>query len=246
MLERGEQLRMTKDVTGNHVNTSQGTVWKGDFGREYTDRNIHSVESLDELWKRNYGVTRSQINALFLGGIPKEATFLEVGCNAGNQLSMLRQMGWKNLCGIELQPYAIEIARSRLPDANFKQGSALALPWADCSFDVVFTCGVLIHVAPKDLPSAMDEVYRTTKKYIWGSEYYAPETTQVTYRNHSDLLWKMDFARQYLDRFPDLELVKEQRLKYLDNANIDTVFLLKKTIPARQVGAERVGAQLED
>ena len=74
----------------------------------------------------------------------------------------------------------------------------------------------------------MDEIYRTTRKYIWGSEYYAPELKQVTYRNRSELLWKMDFARQYLDRFPDLELVKEQHLQYLDNANIDTVFLLKK------------------
>lgn len=231
MLERGNK-RMTDGATGNHLATPQTAVWKGDFGREYTDRNLHSVESLDELWQRNYGVTRSKINALFLSGIPKEASFLEVGCNAGNQLSLLRQMGWTNLSGIELQPYAIEIARSRLPDASFEVGSALALPWADCSFDVVFTCGVLIHIPPKDLPGAMDEVYRTTKSYIWGSEYYAPEATEVTYRNHSNLLWKTDFARQYLDRFPDLESVKEQRLKYLDNTNIDTVFLLKKRSPA--------------
>jgi pseudaminic acid biosynthesis-associated methylase len=235
MLERGDELRMTEDAIG-HVSTPQAAVWQGDFGREYTDRNIHSVESIDELWQRNYGVTRSKINALFLSGIPKEATFLEVGCNAGNQLSMLRQMGRTNLSGVELQPYAIEIARSRLPDVNFKVGSALSLPWADCSFDVVFTCGVLIHISPKNLPSAMDEVYRTTKDYIWGSEYYAPEATQVTYRNRSDLLWKMDFARQYLDRFPDLELVKEQRLKYLDNTNVDTVFLLKKRSRHGQVG----------
>ena len=208
--------------------TRQERIWKGDFGREYTERNTVDTASLDQLWRRNYGVARSTINESFLSRIPKDAMFLEVGCNAGNQLLMLRQMGWSNLSGTELQPFAMEIARSRLPSAIFKLGSALALPWDDGSFDVVFTCGVLIHISPTDLPTVMDEIYRTTKGYIWGTEYYAPEVTQVTYRDHSELLWKMDFARQYMRRFPDLELVREQRLPYLDNANVDAVFLLRK------------------
>ena len=208
--------------------TQQERIWKGDFGREYTERNTVDTASLDQLWRRNYGVARSTINESFLSRIPKDAKFLEVGCNAGNQLLMLSQMGWSNLSGTELQPFAMEIARSRLPSAIFKLGSALALPWDDGSFDVVFTCGVLIHISPTDLPTVMDEIYRTTKEYIWGTEYYAPEVTQVTYRDHSELLWKMDFARQYMRRFPDLELVREQRLPYLDNANVDAVFLLRK------------------
>jgi pseudaminic acid biosynthesis-associated methylase len=208
--------------------TQQERVWKGTFGREYTERNTLDAESLDQLWRRNYGVARSTINESFLSGISKDAGFLEVGCNAGNQLLMLRQMGWRNLSGTELQPFAMEIARSRLPDAALKLGSALALPWEDCSFDVVFTCGVLIHISPADLPSVMDEIYRTTREYIWGTEYYAPEVTQVPYRDHKELLWKMDFARQYVQRFPDLELVKEQRLPYLDGANVDAVFLLRR------------------
>ncbi|HKF05424.1 MAG TPA: pseudaminic acid biosynthesis-associated methylase [Candidatus Sulfotelmatobacter sp.] len=208
--------------------TQQERIWKGDFGREYTERNTVDTASLDQLWRRNYGVARSTINESFLSRIPKDAKFLEVGCNAGNQLLMLSQMGWSNLSGTELQPFAMEIARSRLPSATFKLGSALALPWDDGSFDVVFTCGVLIHISPTDLPTVMDEIYRTTKEYIWGTEYYAPEVTQVTYRDHSELLWKMDFARQYMRRFPDLELVREQRLPYLDNANVDAVFLLRK------------------
>lgn len=215
----------------NGTETQQETVWKGTFGREYTERNTVDTEGLDEHWRRNYGFARSSIIASFLSGISKDAKFLEVGCNAGNQLLMLKQMGWRNLSGTELQPFAIEIASSRLPDAAFKLGSALALPWEDRSFDVVFTCGVLIHISPTDLPSVMDEIYRTTREYIWGTEYYAPEVTQVTYRDHSELLWKMDFARQYMKRFPDLELVKEQRLPYLDNANVDAVFLLKKRQP---------------
>jgi ubiquinone/menaquinone biosynthesis C-methylase UbiE len=111
---------------------------------------------------------------------------------------------------------------------TLKQGSALALPWPDRSFDIVFTSGVLIHISPSDLPQAMDEIHRVSKEYIWCSEYYATEVTQIAYRDRADLLWKMDFARQFQDRFPDLQLVREKRLPYLKSPNVDTVFLLRK------------------
>jgi pseudaminic acid biosynthesis-associated methylase len=208
--------------------TAQTTVWKGDFGREYTDRNTFDTVALEELYRKNYGVTRREINQKSLGDISKNASFLEVGCNTGNQLLLLQQMGYSNLSGIELQPYAIEIARQRLPDVSLKLGSALAVPHADSSFDVVFTSGVLIHISPQDLPGTLGEIHRCTRKFIWGFEYYAPEVTEVNYRSHRELLWKMDYARAYLERFPDLELVGEQRFPYLENANVDTVFLLRK------------------
>jgi len=208
--------------------TLQTAVWKGGFGREYTDRNTFDPETLENLYRKNYGVSRSELNREFLADIAQDASLLEVGCNTGNQLMMLRQMGWTNLSGVELQPYAAEILRGRLPDVAVELGSALALPHPALAFDVVFTSGVLIHISPQDLPRALDEIYRVSKKYIWGLEYYAAEATEVKYRNHSGLLWKTDFARGYLERFPDLELVKERRLPYLDSENVDTVFLLRR------------------
>lgn len=208
--------------------TEQTIVWKGDFGREYTDRNTLDEKALNQLYLRNYGITKREINENFLRDIAKDAGFLEVGCNSGNQLLLLQEMGYTNLSGIELQPYALEIARRRLPGVSLKLGSALSLPHEDSSFEVVFTSGVLIHIGPNDLPHAMDEIYRCSHSYIWGMEYYSADTAEVSYRGHSQLLWKMDYARQYLERFPDLELVREQRLPYLENKNVDAVFLLKK------------------
>jgi hypothetical protein len=49
------------------------------------------------------------------------------------------------------------------------------------------------------------------------------------YRGHGGLLWKTDFAQLYLDCFADLELVREERLRYLDNENSDAMFLLRRT-----------------
>ncbi len=208
--------------------TEQAKHWKGQFGKEYTDRNTFDIDALDALYLGNFGITRTQINREILRDISKEASFLEVGCNTGNQLLLLQRMGYPNLSGLELQPYALQTARSRACNVSFVQGSALAIPFEDNCFDLTFTSGVLIHIAPQDLPRALDEIHRCTRTFIWGLEYYSPEATEVTYRNRSGLLWKMDYARCYLEQFEDLELVREQHIPYLKNANVDTVFLLRK------------------
>jgi len=217
-----------KNVVPDNAKTVQAQVWAGEFGRAYTDRNTLDVEDLNALWSANYGITRREINQVFLQDIRKNASFLEVGCNVGNQLLQLQELGYGNLSAVEIQSYAVEIAKSRVSKVAIRQGSALALPYGNDSFDVVFTSGVLIHVAPEDLPRAMEEIHRCAKTYIWGAEYYAPDVTQVNYRGHEKLLWKMDYARRYLECFKDLELVRERHLTYLENPNIDSVFLLRK------------------
>ena len=208
--------------------TPQLGAWRGEFGREYTERSCLTPEQVDALWQKNYGTTRTELNRHFLGSIPADARILEVGCNIGNQLLLLQQLGYSHLYGVDVQDYALEMARSRSKNVNFTQASSFALPYEDRYFDVVFTSGVLIHVSPKDLSAALDEIHRCTKSYIWGSEYYASTATEVSYRGHGELLWKMDYAREYLARFDDLELVLEQRLPYLENQNVDSMFLLRR------------------
>jgi pseudaminic acid biosynthesis-associated methylase len=208
--------------------TPQTEVWRGTFGREYTDRNTFEIDALDSLYRNNYGITRTQINRDFVGCFAKDGSFLEVGCNTGNQLLLLQRMGYTNLSGVELQSYALEIARSRTRNISLEQGSALALPYDDASFDVVFTSGVLIHIAPEDIPRAMSEIHRVARSFIWGLEYFAPNVTEVNYRQHNGLLWKMNYAQRYLDQFDDLELIREKHIPYLEGDNVDTVFLLHK------------------
>ena len=210
--------------------TTQLQEWEGDFGREYTDRNSLTPEQVDELWWKNYGVTRTEVNRTFLQSIPTTARILEVGCNIANQLLLLQQLGYSKLYGIEVQGYALDIARTRVRGINLVQSSAFEIPYKDGYFDLVFTAGVLIHISPADLPVAMAEIHRCSRAFIMGAEYYAAQTTEVTYRNHNGLLWKMDYAQEYLSRFPDLQLVQDQRLPYLESQNVDSVFLLRKTV----------------
>jgi pseudaminic acid biosynthesis-associated methylase len=219
---------MSRAKAATVFTTRQLEAWCSEFGHEYTQRSCLTPEQVDSLWEKNYGSARSELNRDFLAGIPLSSRILEVGCNIGNQLSLLQRAGYSNLYGVDVQDHALEIARSRTPNLNFTQATAFALPYEDRYFDLVFTSGVLIHISPQDLNTALDEIYRCAKSYIWGAEYYASQTTEINYRGHSELLWKMDYARKFLARFDDLELVREQRLPYLNNPNVDSMFLLRR------------------
>jgi pseudaminic acid biosynthesis-associated methylase len=208
--------------------TAQVEQWIGDFGRQYTERNMMTPKDLDSLWMRNYGVSRSAMNHQFLGGLGREFSILEVGCNIGNQLLLLGEQGFSNLYGIDVQIYALQLAEKRSPGTRFLNASALQLPFRDGAFDVVFTSGVLIHIAPEDLSVTLGELYRCSRQYIFGAEYFAGTPTQVRYREHDNLLWKMDYVQEYMRNYGDLVCIAERRLPYLDNANVDTMFLLRK------------------
>ena len=138
-------------------------------------------------------------------------------------------MGYSDLWGIELQDYAVEIAKKRISNINVVRGSAFDIPFKDDYFDVVFTSGLLIHISPDDIEKVLDEMYRCTKLYIWEFGYYIPPGYQmINYSGRDDLLWKTDFPRLFLDRFSDLELVCKRIIEYKADDNSDVMYLLKK------------------
>ena len=172
------------------------------------------------------------MNEEFLSDLSREARILEVGCNTGMQLVGLQAAGFKSLYGIELQSYAVKKAREFVHGINILQGSGFDLPFKDNYFDVVCTNGVLIHIAPADLPRIMAEMIRCSNRYVMGFEYYAPEITAIKYRGNEGFLWKTNFAQVFLDNFPELRLVKQKLYPYITEAergNQDTMYLLEKT-----------------
>ena len=208
--------------------TKQMEMWASRFGKEYTDRNPRSLQELESVYKEMYGISRAEMNARFIGEFDKDVRVLEIGAGTGMQLLCLQEAGFKNLYYIELQPYAVELAKSNTRGINIIQGSAFDAPFKDCFFDLVFTSGVLIHIRPEDIAAALDEIYRCSNHYIWCFEYYAPNYTQINYRDHKDLLWKTDFSKLFLERFSHLRLVRQELYKDLDSDNVDMMFLLEK------------------
>lgn len=212
----------------NHCETDQMNTWGGDFGREYTERSPQTPDQLNEHYLNLFGHDRESMNMEFLGNLNRDIRILEVGSNVGVQLQLLQRMGFRNLYGVELQQYAVELSKNLTQGINIIQGSGFDIPYRDEWFDLVYTSGVLIHISPDDLPLIMGEIYRCSASWIWGYEYYAPSLQEIPYRGNQNLMWKGNYADVYIDRYPGLSCVKERKYKYLEDENVDQMFLLEK------------------
>ena len=204
--------------------------WESKFGNAYTKRNPKSVEGMDKSYLQTVGITRTKLTEKFLSGVTINNA-LEVGCNAGVQLRILNNLGYKNLYGIEINECAIDMSKENTKgkDIYIIKGSALDIPYKDSFFDLVFTSGLLIHISPDDINHVLDEIHRCSRKYIWCYEYYSDRYEEVTYREEDDLLWKTDFVQLFMKRFKNLELIKEEKLTHIKQPEyIDTMFLLEK------------------
>lgn len=207
----------------------QSAIWSGGFGTAYTERNPHTVEQMDTLYRKNFGLARSELNHEFLGGMERALRILEVGTNVGVQLQFLQNMGFRELYGMDVQTGALKKAGKLRRGIKWIEGTASDIPFDNGFFDLVFTSGVLIHISPDNIAAAMREIHRCAKRYIWGFEYFSDKHTPIPYRGRDDLLWKANFRQLYLDLFPDLKLIKERKVPYLADDNCDVMFLLEKT-----------------
>ena len=93
-----------------------------------------------------------------------EARLLEVGCGMGTDLLQFAR-GGAHVTGVDLTPRSIQISRQHfdLYDArgDFAISDAERLPFADESFDVVYSNGVLHHTP--DTAGAVREVHRVLR-----------------------------------------------------------------------------------
>ena len=207
--------------------TKQQNFWQSDFGKNYSSRNTWDPATMDEIYKETYGVTRTEMNNEFIKNLPIQ-NILEVGCNVGDQLRFLQSGGFENLFGIEIQADAVEKSKQLTTNINIIRASAFDIPFKDSYFDLVFTSGVLIHISPKDIKDAMAEIYRVSKEYIWGFEYFSEQYEEIEYHRQKDYLWRANFPQIFINMYPNLKLIKVKKIPYIGNSNVDVMYLLKK------------------
>ncbi|HEV8439521.1 MAG TPA: methyltransferase domain-containing protein [Methylomirabilota bacterium] len=96
-------------------------------------------------------------NPFALGPVRPGDALLDVGCGAGVDLLVAAQLVGPcgRVCGLDLTPEMVARARANLGSgAEIALGSAEAIPFADVSFDVVISNGVL------NLSPLKDQTYR--------------------------------------------------------------------------------------
>ena len=74
----------------------QQKLWKGGFGDSYIKRNS-SLDQVNELYKKQTGVTQEEIFEEFFNPLKRDISIIELGCNIGLKLSILKKMGFVNI-----------------------------------------------------------------------------------------------------------------------------------------------------
>lgn len=194
--------------------------WERDFGDAYTARKlaVHGEE----------GGLRKDFWRKFVTLIPDAQSILEVGCNAGMNLEgLIEARPTIALHGLEPNKNAA-IHATRIAQERYQiiHGNLFDHPMQQC-YDLVFTCTVLIHIAPNDLHLAMQRIHALSQKYILAMEYYWPTLKEIEYRDHTEILWKRDFGSVWLEHF-DLETIETGYLDARDGFDRVTWWLFRK------------------
>lgn len=176
--------------------TEQEAFWAGNFGNEYSDRNIGA----------GWHAANTALFAQILNRTRDVTSILEFGANIGLNLRAIQALHPQSrLGGIEINQQAAETLRqwggSEVFEASILDHEIQA-PW-----DLTLIKGVLIHINPEQLSAVYEKLYSASQKYICIVEYFNPSPVSLPYRGHEDRLFKRDFAGEMMDRYPDLELV---------------------------------------
>ena len=138
---------------------------------------------------------------------------LEVGCNCGANLRWLAAaIAPERVYGVDVNAAALRELRKLLPDINTLLVPARELPFRDQWFELVFTCGVLIHQPEETLPLVMSEIVRCSSRFVLCAEYFAEQTIEVPYRDQTGALFKRNYGALYQRWFPNLRLRKHDFL----------------------------------
>ncbi len=120
---------------------------------KYAENILSRVKKHYSLVYEKFSRTRDkpwyEINFLFNRYIEKNDCVLDLGCGNGRFYELIKDR--TNYFGIDNSEELISLARKRYPEADFKKGDALNIPFPDNYFNKVFSVSVLHHFPSKDL-----------------------------------------------------------------------------------------------
>ena len=203
--------------------TEQESFWSGEFGDAYIARN-----KSDQLLATNLAFFSKA-----LASANQPSSCVEFGANIGMNLQALRQLfPRQELAAVEINPTAVTELRKLLPYDQVFHSSILDFQPSRL-WDLVLIKGVLIHVNPDYLPLVYDKLFASCSRYLLVCEYYSPTPVALSYRGHTERLFKRDFAGELLDRYSELRLLDYGFIYHRDHnfpADDMTWFLLEKEI----------------
>jgi pseudaminic acid biosynthesis-associated methylase len=197
--------------------TDLESLWSGEFGDAYVDRNSVEVPERSEFWR---GV---------LARFPTQSV-LEVGCAHGENLRHLSQLlAPHEVWGVDLNASALAAVPQVAPGTNAAWALARDLPFRDRFFDMVFTVGLLIHMPEGTLDTVMREIVRCSRRWVLCGEYQSDKTVDINYRDRPGILFKRDYGRLYQDVVPELALRESGYLERDQGFDRVTYWIFERT-----------------
>ena len=107
-------------------------------------------------------VGRRRLFGDVLSGLPlsQNAPILDVGTSTGTNLRMLRELGYTNVTGVDLNDDALRFCQAK-GFQNVRHGNICALPFEENTFDLVLATDIIEHVDDDD--AALKEVLRVVR-----------------------------------------------------------------------------------
>ncbi|OGL73295.1 hypothetical protein A3E39_01160 [Candidatus Uhrbacteria bacterium RIFCSPHIGHO2_12_FULL_60_25] len=99
-----------------------------------------------------------------LGG--PATSYLEVGVGSAQTIVRLQQMTGAKCTGIEKTPRAYELGKAHATACEIVLGDAMAMPFPDASFDVVYSLGLLEHFEPDEQARILREHARCARNAV--------------------------------------------------------------------------------
>lgn len=136
----------------------------------------------------------------------KNASILEVGCNAGRNLNYLWVNGYHKLTGVEINPAAVALARTTFPDMKATIHTCTAeeiIPVMGYKlFDIVFTMAVLEHISVES-EFLFQEIVNVCKKNIVTIEDEEHNTYRHTARDYGKIFTAYGMNMIFAERTPE-------------------------------------------
>jgi len=194
------------------MNNSEEQFWQGDFGNDYTARNINLVENNYQMFSKIFQYDLLG-NTDSLKGVKYPysniESIIEFGSGSGQNIQALQRIfPDAELSAVEINETAImELTKVIKYGDNIYQMSILDYKKEYHTYDLVLSKGLLIHIHPDNIQKAYEVLYNASNKYILLAEYYSPARREILYRGEHNKLWAFNFWGEFQKKYPDLKVV---------------------------------------
>lgn len=131
---------------------------------------------------------------------PHDRRVLDFGCGVGRFTGRIARDCKREVVGVDISPSMVEMARERNPGIDFRAlQPGGVLPFADDTFDVVFTSTVLQHIPDEEFAAACRELKRVLRPggLVFLFENCHPAKGRASFSGHVVFRQELEYRQQF-------------------------------------------------